>query len=105
MAAYRPGDYYVSSSGMVMQWDGTSWKSKGQSQAPGGQDAIKNGRPATAPGAARNPVVAEETGLIKLTNALAHAQPKLPPVFRFVFSWLKPITLTEALILLSCGAL
>lgn len=62
MAAYRPGDYYVSSSGMVMQWDGTSWKSKGQSQAPGGQDAIKNGRPATAPGAATNPVVAQETG-------------------------------------------
>jgi hypothetical protein len=63
MAAYKPGDYYVSSSGMVMQWDGTSWKSKGQSLAPGGQDAIKNGRPATAPGAERNPVVAQETGI------------------------------------------
>ena len=63
MAAYKPGDYYVSSSGMVMQWNGTSWKSKGQSQSPGGQDAIKNGRPTTAPGAATNPVVAEETGI------------------------------------------
>jgi hypothetical protein len=82
MAAYRPGDYYVSSSGMVMQWDGTSWKSKGQSLAPGGQDAIKNGRPATAPGAARNPVVAEETGIatqqVQANNSQFGPDPTIP---------------------------
>jgi len=62
MAAYKPGDYYVQSSGMVMQWDGTSWKTKGQSLAPGGQQAIKSGRQVSPPGAT-NPIVAEESGI------------------------------------------
>lgn len=62
MAAYKPGDYYVTASGMVMQWDGTSWKSKGQSLAPGGQQAIQSGNQVSPPGAS-NPVVAEETSI------------------------------------------
>ena len=78
MASYKPGDYYVQSSGMVMQWDGTSWKTKGQSLAPGGQQAIKSGNQVAPPGAS-NPVVAEESGIAG-SNATPTSSP--PDIYK-----------------------
>jgi hypothetical protein len=61
---YKPGDWYEKSSGNVMQYDGSKWKDVGQRLAPGGQAATASGRQVQPPGAAVNPVVAEEAAAV-----------------------------------------
>lgn len=55
---YKPGDWYSAASGMIMQYNGSSWKAVGQQGTPSAIEAIK-GRAVNAPGAASNPYVSE----------------------------------------------
>jgi hypothetical protein len=80
--AYKPGDYYIQPSGMVMQWDGSAWKSRGQSLAPGGQQAINNGRLVNSKGAQINPVVKQEQNNAA-SNATGGAAPEPPKQFNY----------------------
>jgi hypothetical protein len=64
---YKPGDWYELPSGNIMLYNGTSWKNVGQRGAPGGQAAI-TGRQSSPPGAAVNPVVAEEAAAVASNN-------------------------------------
>jgi len=64
---YKPGDWYELPSGNIMQYNGTTWKNVGQRGAPSGQEAIK-GRSSSPPGAAVNPVVAQETAAVASNN-------------------------------------
>ena len=64
---YKPGDWYEQSSGTIMLYDGTTWKNVGQRGGGGGQSAIK-GRNVAPPGAAVNPVVAQEAAAVASNN-------------------------------------
>jgi len=55
MAAYKPGDYYIADSGILMQYDGSVWKNKGQIGTPSTNQIIQSNTKVNPPGAQSNP--------------------------------------------------
>ena len=54
---YRPGDYYITDSGNLLQYDGTSWKPKGPIGTPATNQIIQSSRKVDPPGRGANPNV------------------------------------------------
>jgi hypothetical protein len=83
--AYKPGDYYVQPSGIVMQWDGSVWQWRGQNLTPSGREAINNGTLVDPPGAATNPAILEatrEAGASANGGTVAAPAPKDPSAYK-----------------------